>query len=123
MKLTKNFSLCEFASKDGSTTPPEVTVNLQELAKNLQALRDQLGQPIKINSGYRSPAHNKKVSGAKNSQHLYGKAADIVISGMTPEQVKAQIEMLIRAGKMKNGGIGLYKTFVHYDIRETPARW
>ena len=41
----------------------------------------------------------------------------------TPRQVKAIIERLIKAGKMHNGGIGLYPGFVHYDVRSRPARW
>lgn len=123
MKLTKNFSLSEFRSKDGSPTPATVVGELQKLAENLQVLRDAIKLPIRVNSGYRSPAHNKKVGGARNSQHLLGKAADIAVTGMTPDQVKAIIEQLITEGKMKNGGVGLYKTFVHYDTRDVPARW
>ncbi len=123
MKLTENFSAEEFACKDGSETPCEVLVNLKELALNLQVLRDALGLPIHINSGYRSPAYNKKVGGAKNSQHLLGKAGDITVQGYTPFDIKAKIESLIKQGKMKNGGVGLYPTFVHYDVRDYPARW
>jgi uncharacterized protein YcbK (DUF882 family) len=123
MKLTKNFSLSEFRSKDGSPTPAAVVGELQKLAENLQVLRDAISRLVKINSGYRSPEHNKKVGGARNSQHLLGKAADIAVTGMTPDQLKAIIEQLIAEGKMKNGGVGLYKTFVHYDTRDIPARW
>lgn len=123
MKLTKNFDSSEFDCHDGSETPCGVLVNLKELAFNLQALRDYFGKPIVINSGYRSPAYNRKVGGAKNSQHLEGKAADIRIEGKKPVQVKAAIEKLISEGKMKNGGIGQYPSFVHYDVREKAARW
>ena len=123
MKLSENFHLSEFKSKDGAETPCEVKVNLKELALNLQVLRDAVGVPIHINSGYRSPSHNKAVGGAKNSQHLLGKAADIVIQGYTPFDVKAKIESLIAIGKMKQGGLKAYNTFTHYDIRGTKARW
>ena len=123
MKLSINFSLSEFACNDGSETPCEVQVNLKEVALNLQQLRDYLGVPITVNSGYRSPAYNKKVGGASKSQHLLGKAADITVPNKRPVQVKAIIEKLISEGKMKNGGIGLYPTFVHYDVRDLPARW
>lgn len=123
MKLTENFSKAEFDSKDGSPMPDAVLNNIKKVAENLQALRDALGKPIKINSGYRSTAHNAKIGGVKNSQHVLGKAADIKVAGMTPKQVKEVIEALISQGKMHNGGIGLYPTFVHYDIRNTPARW
>lgn len=123
MKLTENFHLNEFASKDGAETPCEAQVNLKELALNLQALRDELGLPIVINSGYRSPAHNKRVGGAKSSQHLLGKAADIRVPGVEAREVYAKIEQLIKEGNMKNGGLGKYANFTHYDVRDTPARW
>lgn len=123
MKLSKNFSLAEFACKDGSATPPEAVKNLKEVAENLQVLRDHFGVPITVNSGYRSPSHNKEIGGVRNSQHLFGKAADIVVKGKTPHQVKAAIETLIAQGKMKQGGIGLYNSFVHYDVRGRAARW
>ena len=122
MKLTKNFTLSEFASHDGAPFPPDVLTNLQEIAKNLQALRDYLGCPLKINSGYRSPAHNKAVGGASKSQHVLGKAADISCHKYTPAQVHAAIQHLIKTGKMQDGGLGQYNTFTHYDIG-TPRRW
>ena len=122
-RLSKNFTLQEFASKDGAQTPESVLDNLRELAKNLQVLRDIIGKPIKINSGYRSPEHNKSVGGVKNSMHVQGKAADIVIEGLTPRQVAEQLEILIASKRIKQGGLGIYPTFVHYDIRGKKARW
>ncbi len=123
MQLTKNFNLKEFASKDGAVTPEHVIKNLQELAENLQVLRDFLGTSLHINSGYRSPAHNKKVGGAKFSQHVEGKAADISSSKFTPDQIHAAILKLIGEGKMKDSGLGIYDSFVHYDVRDNKARW
>ncbi len=122
-RLSKNFTLNEFASKDGAQTPPEVLENLRVLAKNLQVLRDELGKSIKINSGYRSPAHNKAVGGVKNSMHVKGKAADIVVTGLTSTELAAVIFKLIEQKKMRQGGVGIYPNFVHYDIRGTKARW
>ena len=121
--LTKNFKLKEFHSHDGAIMPNEVFVNVVELANNLQVLRDSVGLPIKVNSGYRSPEHNENIGGVKNSQHLYGKASDIKVTGMAPKEVAETIISLIGEGKMKEGGIGVYPTFVHYDIRGTKARW
>ena len=123
MKLTNNFSLHEFASKDGADFTPEVICNLNELAKNLQVLRDELNARITINSGYRSPAHNKRVGGATKSTHLLGQAADIVVDGFTPEDVYITIERLIKEGKIAQGGLHAYNSFTHYDIRGTKARW
>jgi len=123
MILTDNFRLQEFASNDGASFPKEVLSNLFELAVNLQVLRDELNAPIKINSGYRSAAHNKKIGGVSNSQHVKGTAADIVVKGFTPDEVAKAIEQLIAKGKMNQGGLGIYDSFVHYDIRGNKARW
>ena len=122
-RLTKNFTLDEFDSSDGAVMPSEVAKNVKQLAENLQVLRDYVKKPIKINSGYRSPSWNKKVGGVSDSQHLKGNASDIVISGMSPGEVARTIETLIASGKMKQGGLGVYPNFVHYDIRGTKARW
>ena len=116
MKLTKNFKMQEFDSKDGAPMPSEVLFNVQKLANQLQALRNVLNLPIRINSAYRSSSHNKKVGGASNSQHLYGRAADIVVKGKTPLEVAQIIEGMIASGDIRQGGIGIYDTFVHYDI-------
>jgi len=121
--MTENFELSEFQSKDGAEFPKEVIDNLKELAENLEVLRLHLSQSIYISSGYRSPDHNAKIGGSKNSSHVNGKAADIKVSGFTPLEVFTAIEDLIKLGKMKQGGLKAYKNFVHYDIRGTKARW
>jgi uncharacterized protein YcbK (DUF882 family) len=63
------------------------------------------------------------VGGVKTSQHILGKAADIAIKGMPTEILYQHIEDAISNGEMLQGGLGLYDTFVHYDIRGTKARW
>ena len=123
MKLEENFSLSEFRCRDNSDVPDELMDNVRLLAQNLQVLREHVGKPIRVISGYRSPKYNRKIGGARKSQHMLAKAADIKISGMTPEEVKAVIVQLIKEGKMHVGGIGLYRTFTHYDIRGWNARW
>lgn len=123
MRLTTNFWKSEFDSKDGAEMPNDVLYNIQKLANQLQTLRNYIGKPIKINSGYRSPSHNKSVGGSKNSQHVIGKASDIVVKGIKPDQLALIIERLINEGEMLQGAIGIYNTFVHYDIRKTKARW
>jgi uncharacterized protein YcbK (DUF882 family) len=123
MQLTTNFNSTEFDCHDGSKMPVDVLANIKLVAGQLQILRDYLGESIHVNSGYRSPEHNKKIGGVKNSQHVLGKAADLVVKSKTPLQLHKIIEALINQGKMKEGGLGLYKGFVHYDIRGKKSRW
>lgn len=99
MQLTKNFSLSELIEAgsarrlgyDEQFNPPiDVVNNLSLLAKHvLQPLREAIGHPITVTSGYRSPRVNKSVGGAKNSEHVLGKAADIqlVIDGKNRNQL------------------------------------
>ena len=123
MRLTKNFSREEFDSKDGVCMPNDVLNNIVELVKNVQIIRDYVGVPLTINSGYRSPAHNKSVGGVTNSYHVQGKASDLSSSKITPKKLYDAILKLIADGKIYNGGVGVYNTFVHYDIGEKGRRW
>lgn len=125
MKVTKNFSASEFDCNDGSLMPEDVMENVIELAEQLQILRDHIGKPITINSAYRSKEYNRRIGGVKSSFHIIGKASDLYVKGMSAREVYSVISDLIRAGKMKEGGVGLYVSqgFVHYDIRGTRARW
>lgn len=123
MQLTDNFKLSEFRCKDGTDVPDDLMENVQLLCKNLQVLRDHIGKPIRVISGYRSPKYNRRIGGAKKSQHMLAKAADIKIKGMDPSEVKSVIVSLIKEGKMMPGGVGLYTTFTHYDVRGRNARW
>lgn len=123
MQLTKNFHLSEFACKDGTPVPEQLMLNVQQLAENLQVLRDYLDEPVHINSAYRTPVYNAKIGGVKNSQHLLAKAADITVKSKTPKQLGKIIEKLIAEKKMKQGGLGIYPGFVHTDIRGKAARW
>ena len=123
MKLTTNFYKEEFNSKDGATMPLDVLENIKDLANQLQVIRDYIKEPLHINSAYRSPEHNAKIGGVKNSQHVKGKAADLTSRSFTPKQLSKVIIKLINEGRIKDGGVGLYNGFVHYDIRGYKARW
>jgi len=122
-KLTNNFNLSEFRCRDGSDVPQELMGNVEFLAENLQVLREHLGKPIRVISGYRSPKYNRKIGGAKKSQHMTAKAADIKVTGMHPDEVRKEILALIKDGRMAKGGVGRYTTFTHYDTRGWNARW
>lgn len=122
-QLTRNFHRKEFDCKDGTKVPEEFKNNLIKLAVNLQVLRDDFGSSLVISSGYRTPKYNKRVGGATLSQHLTASASDLSQNKETPLELYKRIEKLIKQGKMHNGGLGLYNTFVHYDIRQKPTRW
>ena len=126
MKLTNNFTKSEFDCKSGEEMPLDVLENVKLLAIQLQKIRDYVGKPIRINSAYRSEAHNEAIGGVKTSEHILGKAADITIDTFTPDQVVSIIENMLTnemLGGFYIGGLGSYNTFTHVDIREKKARW
>ena len=114
-KLSANFKVREFACNDGS----DPIFVAPELVTILEKVRIHFGKPVFVNSGYRTATYNKKVGGAAYSQHLYGTAADIAISGVSPKQIAAYVEKLLP----NTGGIGIYSTLVHIDVRKTKSRW
>ena len=121
-QLAPGFRVREFRCRDGSDT---IMID-QTLAVLLQAIREHFNKPITITSGYRTAAHNKSVGGAKSSQHLLGKAADIQVADTTVEAVAAYAESLMPDW----GGVGRYpvksgraKGWVHVDTRPNKSRW
>lgn len=115
LQLSPHFRLSEFASKDGSD---KVLVD-DDLVELLEQIRDATGGAVTINSGYRSPAHNAAVGGVSSSQHLYGRAADIVVEGASPLLVGQIAEYYLG----RQGGIGVYNGFTHVDTRAIRSRW
>ena len=122
MQISKNFNIKEFESKDGTKTPAEAVIRIKRIANELQILRTIIDQPIIINSGYRSKEHNKKVGGVENSLHLIGLAVDIHVKGLNSKILYLVMENLIKRKIISNGGLGLYDTFVHYDLGDV-RRW
>ena len=122
-RLSKNFKKSEFKCRDGTEVPDELMDNLRELVENLQIIRDHINKPMLIISGYRTPKYNRRIGGAKRSQHMKAKAADIVVRGVKPQEMREVIVSLIKEGKIKKGGVGLYRSFVHYDVRGRNTRW
>lgn len=115
LQLSPHFRLREFASKDGSD---KVLVD-DDLVSLLEQIREAAGGAVTINSAYRSPAHNAAVGGVSSSQHLYGRASDIVVSGASPLLVGQIAEYYLD----RRGGIGVYQTFTHVDTRAIRSRW
>ena len=127
MRLSKNFTYEEFirsstAERMGIDNRPKTKEEEKKVIENLrnlclevlQPLRDYVGAPVHINSGYRCKALNLAVGGVKNSQHSRGEAADIRIA--SPKQGRewaAWIEDNCRFDQMllernKNGGVWLH---------------
>ena len=114
-KLSTNFRVREFACTDGSDP---IFID-SDLVNVLQKVRTHFGKSVTITSAYRTPTRNKTVGGTTYSQHLYGTAADIKVSGISPKKVAQYVEKLLP----NSGGIGIYSTFTHVDVRKTKSRW
>jgi len=117
--LSPNFKVKDFACKDGSDF---VLINPNQIPV-LDKIQEHFGKRVNIVSGYRTPRYNRGIKGAaQNSQHMYGNAADITINGVTPKEIHNWLN------SWHKGGLGLYKTFVHVDVRDLLgekefARW
>lgn len=120
----KYFKLSEFACKCGKCKHVEPPKKLQLL---VDAIREKVGYPIIITSGYRCPAHNAAVGGAKNSVHMNGYAADLHIyaPNATANERKALTKKLQEVADELNtdGGVGFYSWGVHVDVRGRRVRW
>lgn len=122
--ITRHFRWDEFMCNDGTPVPAKLRQNLIDLATELEIIRKLLGnRPITVLSGYRTAAWNRKVGGAPKSYHLRAMAADIVHATLSPAEVYEQLDAAMKKSAVHNGGLGKYKTFTHFDIRQKAARW
>lgn len=106
--ISKHFRAREFRTGNNN-----FVIVSKYLLKILDGLRDKIGEPIYINSGYRTPEHNKAVGGATLSYHQYGMAADIRADKTTPKQLYDILDEMMQGW----GGIEEHETFVHVDVR------
>lgn len=110
---SKYFKRDEFACKCGCGFD---TIDF-ELVCLLDKIREHFDQPVTINSACRCEAHNRAVGGEAGSQHLRGRAADIVVKNIPPALVAELAELL------EVGGLGDYESFTHIDTRHGRVRW
>lgn len=108
-KLTAHFRVREFACKDGCN----YVLISKILIRILEKLRQKIGEEIYINSGFRTPDHNKTVGGTALSYHQYGMAADIRAKTKTPKELYSLLDKMMEGW----GGLELHDTFVHVDTR------
>lgn len=115
-----NFSWAELACHDGTPVPPPLRPNALALCELLEALHILWGGPLIVVSGYRTPTYNLRIGGARNSQHVLARAADIrpIAVSRVPE-----LAGLIRSNRVHHpalaalGGWGIYAQWVHVDVR------
>ncbi|MCB9739500.1 MAG: DUF882 domain-containing protein [Deltaproteobacteria bacterium] len=117
MKLSEHFQLDEFRCPCGCKLEqkPEIVAALKDLVVVLEDIRAEIGVPLVVHSGVRCPSWNRKCKGVPRSQHLLGKAADLV----PKDKPVSELADLLRAKGVDLGvrGLGLYSRFVHTDIR------
>lgn len=137
MKITQHFYSEEFSQParygQPATLYPDHLIEkaLRPLCEALEVLRLELDKPITIISGYRTIEYNRALYEAAgktptDSQHSYGRAADIVVFGTPAGLVHISILELYKAKRIFIGGLGLYGGFVHVDVRPNPghlAQW
>ena len=110
----KHFKKNEFTCKCGC----KLNNTDLDLVKVLDSIRDHFNRPIIISSGCRCTKHNREVGGVRNSKHLYGKAADIVVSNVSTADVLNYVNTLVKSGRIRYayGQTRNMGNAVHIDI-------
>ncbi|WP_061232452.1 D-Ala-D-Ala carboxypeptidase family metallohydrolase [Leptospira noguchii] len=121
MNLTENFTLKEMTvTQTGLENNPDERqiANLKRLCETiLEPLRQAIDKPIIVNSGFRSPAVNRKVKGSITSQHMSGEAADICVQGLTTKNIVEEIIKLnLPFHQLINEGTSSGVTWVHVSV-------
>ena len=113
---TKNFQVKEFACKHGGENKID-----QRVLNMAQKIRDELGVPVRVNSGYRCEKHNASVGGVKGSYHTKGLAADLS-SSAGAAKIFSAVQKLWKSGELEDLSYCIYyakKNFVHIDCGKT----
>lgn len=119
--LLKHFSGKELRCRCGCSgqAPDPCAVADLNLLIALEKIRERVGRPVYINSGYRCEKYNQRVGGVKNSYHVRKMAADIWVKDLSPKELANVIDDLFPS----SCGIGIYRSFVHFDVRENKTRF
>jgi len=128
-RLSTHFVVEEFDCKDGSKVMARDYNGLALLCKTyLEPLRAKFGI-VTVHSGYRTIAYNRRIGGASKSFHIYtihdgnDQAADVSCVKGTPAQWHATLNWLRNHKMGGKGGLGLYSSFCHVDLRDYKADW
>ena len=128
-RLSSHFIIEEFDCHDGTKVQKRDYDGLKFLCRTfLEPLREKYGS-VTILSGYRTKSHNAKVGGASRSYHVYtihdgnDQAADVRCVRGTPRQWHATLAAIRRSKRGGQGGLGLYPSFCHVDLRDYAANW
>lgn len=112
--ISPHFSRAEFKCNCGKCDSDTVDA---ELLAILEGIRTHFDRPVIVSSSHRCAEFNREVGGSRKSQHLYGRAADIVVQGIPAYLVQEFCEQL------GVPGLGSYESFTHIDTRSGSARW
>ncbi len=126
--LSKNLSRTEMACQCGcgfDTVDFDLPSLIQDCVNYFKALHPEKDIRVRINSGSRCKKHNAEIGGGMKSQHLYGKAADIVIyDRKSGENIHAdKVAEYFEGTYPDSNGIGRYLGRTHIDCRAVKARW
>ena len=119
MQITPHFTLEELGCHDGTPYPSNwITPRAIPLCEAAEFIRSECGVPIIVNSAFRTESYNRRIGGARNSQHVQGRALDL-------HPQRGSLKVLQDAAKRAREmglitGIGFYADFVHIDTREGP---
>ena len=108
----------ELACRDGTGYPREWrATRAAALGIEFERIRAAVGTPICVLSAYRTPDHNRRVGGARNSQHCQGRALDLQLPrGWTMDRFYRIVREIAGRSESLLAGLGRYPAFVHIDI-------
>lgn len=128
-RLSPNFTVEEFDCRDGTKVMKRDYNGLEYLCRTfLEPLRKKYGA-CHVNSGFRTASYNAKIGGASRSEHVYtihdgnDQAADVTFRTGGPRDWHRTANWIRNRKRNGRGGLGLYSTFVHIDIRDVRADW